>query len=148
LYKLDELIRSYDLIGILMLVTGNNDPLPKSFIRNINAHHIFYIWEPQQIMPILQLKSTEASNNIPAKEFIEIAQPTPPEPPPTPKKEKPVTFSDKDMQTIYDWANGRTLKELGIHSMQINRLVRKFIKKQLLIKNEPKNTLDVYAELS
>ena len=148
LYKLDELIRRYNLTGVLMLEV-NNYQLQKRIVRNINAHHIFYIWEPQQIMPILQLKSTEASNNIPAKEFIEIAQPTPPEPPPIPKvkKEKTVTFSDKDMQTLYDWTHGKTTKELGLHGQQINRLVRKFIKKQLLVANEPKETLDDYAKL-
>jgi len=125
LYKLDELIRRYHVIGILMLEVHNYQ-IPKRFVANINAHRIFYIWEPSQIIPILQ------ANKIPINEFIETAQPTIPEPPISQvKKEKPIVFTDKDMQILYYWTHGKSLKELGIHSMKINRLVRKFIKREL-----------------
>ena len=132
LYKLDELIRRYNLIGILML-EAHNYQIPKRFIANINAHRIFYIWELSQIMPILQTNSIERFNKIPTKELIEITQPMPPEPIPTSqiKEEKPVVFTDKDMQTLYDWTHGKSLKKLGLHPMQINRLVRKFVKREL-----------------
>jgi len=148
LYKLDELIHKYNLTGVIMLECKNYQ-IPKGFIRNVNAHNIFYIWEPQQIMPILQLKSTEASNKIPRTEFIEIAQPTPPEPPSTPKvkKEKPVIFSDKDTQILWEWSHGKTAKALGLDRMTIHRLSTKYIRKKLLTINEPKETLDGYAKL-
>ena len=44
-----------------------------------------------------------------------------------PIKEKPA-FKDKDMQDVYDWTHGKTAKALGLHSMQINRKVKKILK--------------------
>ena len=37
-------------------------------------------------------------------------------------------FKDRDLQILWEWSHGKTAKELGLHFMQINRLVRKFIK--------------------
>jgi hypothetical protein len=41
-------------------------------------------------------------------------------------------FKDKDLQYLWEWAiNNKTCKDLGLHSMQINRLSKKFIKEVL-----------------
>jgi hypothetical protein len=36
-------------------------------------------------------------------------------------------FSDTDQQLIWDWSHGKTIKELGIHHMKINRILKKFV---------------------
>ena len=41
------------------------------------------------------------------------------------------TFKDRDRAVLWEWSHGKTIKELGLHKMQINRLVRKFIKESL-----------------
>lgn len=46
------------------------------------------------------------------------------------KAAKPV-FKDKDRQVLWQWSHGKTIKDLGLHKMQINRLVSKFIKESL-----------------
>ena len=37
-------------------------------------------------------------------------------------------FKDVDQQMLWEWSNGKSYKELGIHSMQLNRLLRKYVK--------------------
>lgn len=46
------------------------------------------------------------------------------------KTVKPL-FKDKDRQVLWEWSHGAKIKDLGLHKMQINRLVRKFIKSVL-----------------
>ncbi len=41
------------------------------------------------------------------------------------------TFKDKDIQNLWEWSNGKTSKELGLHSMQLNRILKNFVKKVL-----------------
>ena len=45
-------------------------------------------------------------------------------------KKKP-KFKDRDLEILWDWSHGATVKDLGLHPQQINRLVRKFIKEAL-----------------
>ena len=52
----------------------------------------------------------------------------------TEKPQGQMLFKDKDLQILWDWSNGVSHKELGLHGMQINRLARKFIRENLLIK--------------
>lgn len=40
-------------------------------------------------------------------------------------------FKDKDLQLLSEWSNGKTIKDLGIHPQEINRIARKFIKEML-----------------
>lgn len=40
-------------------------------------------------------------------------------------------FKDHDLEVLWDWSHGKTIKDLGMHSEQINRLTRKFIKEVL-----------------
>ena len=40
-------------------------------------------------------------------------------------------FKDKDLQVLWKWSHGHTCKDVGLHYMQLNRLVRKFIKETL-----------------
>jgi hypothetical protein len=37
-------------------------------------------------------------------------------------------FKDKDQQLLWEWANGKSIKDLGVHSMYLNRLLRKYVK--------------------
>jgi hypothetical protein len=37
-------------------------------------------------------------------------------------------FKDKDQQLLWEWCNGKSTRELGVHSMTLNRLVRKYVK--------------------
>lgn len=37
-------------------------------------------------------------------------------------------FKDEDMRLVYEWVNGATGKDLGLHPMQINRKVKKILK--------------------
>lgn len=46
------------------------------------------------------------------------------------KTAKPI-FKDRDRTVLWEWSHGKTIKDLGLHKMQINRLVRKFIKESL-----------------
>jgi len=51
-----------------------------------------------------------------------------------PFAEKPTTtpkFREKDLQILWEWSHGKGFKELGLHPMQLNRLVRKFVKQTL-----------------
>lgn len=41
--------------------------------------------------------------------------------------QKPV-FKDRDLDVCWEWAHGKTAKALGLHSMQLNRILRKFVK--------------------
>jgi len=40
-------------------------------------------------------------------------------------------FSDKTLNLLWEWANGKPYKKLGLHPMELNRMVRKFVKKTL-----------------
>jgi len=40
-------------------------------------------------------------------------------------------FKDKDLNILWEWSHGKTYKDVGLHKMQINRLVRKFIRQTL-----------------
>lgn len=51
-----------------------------------------------------------------------------------PFTEKPsgkLFFKDTDKQLLWDWVNGKSIKQLNIHPMQLNRLVRKYIRNSL-----------------
>lgn len=37
-------------------------------------------------------------------------------------------FKDSDQQMLWEWSNGKSYKELNIHSMTLNRLLRKYVK--------------------
>jgi len=45
-------------------------------------------------------------------------------------KQKP-KFKDRDLEILWDWSHGATVKDLGLHPQQINRLCRKFIREVL-----------------
>ncbi len=44
-------------------------------------------------------------------------------------------FKDKDLELLWKWSPGATAKELGLFHMQVNRLVRKFVKETLEMKH-------------
>jgi hypothetical protein len=51
-----------------------------------------------------------------------------------PFQEKPtgnLLFKDSEKQLLWEWSNGKKTSELNIHSMQLNRLVRKYIRTTL-----------------
>jgi hypothetical protein len=53
-----------------------------------------------------------------------------------PFTEKPsgtLFFKDEDKQLLWEWANGKTYKELGVHNMKLNRTLRKYVKQTLEI---------------
>lgn len=37
-------------------------------------------------------------------------------------------FKDKDQQLLWEWCNGKSIRELDVHSMALNRLLRKYVK--------------------
>jgi hypothetical protein len=37
-------------------------------------------------------------------------------------------FKNKDLELMYEWANGKTYKDLGIHPQELHRLVVKYVK--------------------
>jgi len=41
------------------------------------------------------------------------------------------TFKDKDIETLWQWSQGKSAEELGLHRAQLARLRRKFIKETL-----------------
>jgi len=48
-----------------------------------------------------------------------------------PFTEKPVgkaIFKDQDKQVLWEWCHGKSFRSLGLHPMQLNRLLRKYIK--------------------
>lgn len=49
----------------------------------------------------------------------------------TETSEAVVFFNDSDKQILWDWSNGKTTKELGIHPQKLNRLIRPFVKRML-----------------
>lgn len=51
------------------------------------------------------------------------------------KQRKP-HFKDKDLNVLWEWSHGATYKEVGLHRMEINRLVRKFIRSTLESKSQ------------
>lgn len=46
----------------------------------------------------------------------------------TEKPEGKTYFKDTDKQLLWDWSNGKTIKDLGILGMTLNRLVRKYVR--------------------
>ncbi|MDH7607701.1 MAG: hypothetical protein QHH12_08130 [Candidatus Bathyarchaeota archaeon] len=42
-------------------------------------------------------------------------------------KAKPA-FKDRDLEICWEWSHGKTIKDLGLHNQQLNRIVRKFVK--------------------
>jgi hypothetical protein len=49
----------------------------------------------------------------------------------TEKPEGVIYFKEEDKQKLWEWANGKSGEALGLHPMQLNRLARAFIRKQL-----------------
>lgn len=45
----------------------------------------------------------------------------------TEKPEGNVYFKEADKQLLWDWANGKTCKDLGLANMQLNRKLRKYV---------------------
>lgn len=48
-----------------------------------------------------------------------------------PFSEKPsgsILFKDADRQLLWDWSNGKTIKDLNIHATTLNRLCRKYVR--------------------
>jgi len=41
------------------------------------------------------------------------------------------TLTDKEMEIVFQWARGKTWKDLGLHPQLLNRLLRKFIRESL-----------------
>ena len=37
-------------------------------------------------------------------------------------------FKNTELEILWEWCHGKTIRELGIHKMQLNRIVRKFVK--------------------
>jgi hypothetical protein len=37
-------------------------------------------------------------------------------------------FKDRELQVCWDWSHDKTAKDLGLHSMQLNRIIKKFVK--------------------
>jgi hypothetical protein len=40
-------------------------------------------------------------------------------------------LTDREMQILYEWARGRTWKDLGLHPTTLNRILRKYIHESL-----------------
>lgn len=49
----------------------------------------------------------------------------------TEQPEGSILFKDADKQLLWDYANGKTYKELGLHPMKMSRLLRKYVKSTL-----------------
>jgi len=47
-----------------------------------------------------------------------------------PPLRKPI-FKNRDLEILWEWSHGKTYKDLGLHRMQLNRLLRKFVKRTL-----------------
>lgn len=43
------------------------------------------------------------------------------------QNKKPI-FKERDLEIIWEWSHGKSIKDLGIHAQQLNRIVRKFTK--------------------
>jgi len=37
-------------------------------------------------------------------------------------------FKDKDLEILWKWSHGHTIKALGVHAMKLNRITRKFVR--------------------
>jgi len=44
-------------------------------------------------------------------------------------------FKDHDLEVVYEWSHGKTAKDLGLHSMQLHRILKKYCKE--LTEREP-----------
>jgi hypothetical protein len=40
-------------------------------------------------------------------------------------------LTDKELEIVFQWARGKTWKDLGLHPQLLNRLLRKFIRESL-----------------
>lgn len=40
-------------------------------------------------------------------------------------------FKDKDLEMLWKWSNGHTIKDLGVHGMKLNRILRKYVRESL-----------------
>lgn len=40
-------------------------------------------------------------------------------------------FSDENLNLLWDWSNGASYKTLGVHNMQLSRILRRFVKAEL-----------------
>jgi len=40
-------------------------------------------------------------------------------------------FKTKELADLWDWCHGMTYTELGLHTMQLNRLSRKYVKEYM-----------------
>lgn len=49
------------------------------------------------------------------------------------KPQKMVLFKDEEKNMLWNWSQGSSYKELGIHAMQLNRLLRKYVAQTLEI---------------
>jgi len=47
------------------------------------------------------------------------------------RPEGKVFFKDTDKQVLWDWSHGKSINDLNIHAMQLNRLVRKYVRENL-----------------
>ena len=127
LYKLDELGELYNLTKVFY-VESNKNIFPLTFIKNITAHKIYLMTNETQILPIIQgvelLKSNKDQYKKEKQKIDEIH---------FGKEQQKIRkkFNDETMQKIWDWGHGKTAKELGLHSMQLNRLMRSFVCKTL-----------------
>ena len=125
-FKLDELGELYNLKKVLYLKTRKRSCIPLSFITNLTSHGIFMITNQIQILPILQgLEILENNNEIYHAEKLKVNFLM------DEKEEKKLELHDSEKLLLLKWVNGETTKELGLHAMQMNRLLRKFVKKEL-----------------
>jgi len=37
-------------------------------------------------------------------------------------------FKDREAEVAYEWSHGKTAKDLGLHSMQLHRILKKVLK--------------------
>jgi hypothetical protein len=40
-------------------------------------------------------------------------------------------FKDKDLELLWNWSKGKSIKDLGIHPQQLNRIARKYVREML-----------------
>jgi hypothetical protein len=40
-------------------------------------------------------------------------------------------FTDSTLEALWEWSHGKTIKDLGLHSQQLNRMTRKFVRETL-----------------
>jgi len=55
-------------------------------------------------------------------------------------KEKP-QFKERELNILWEWSHGKTSKELGLHKMEIHRILEKFVKEVLERANHESHSL-------